>query len=178
MTVFNVEVGELAHPIAGRKVTPTFLGGAAPALKSGQDYRQSVADWLVSPENPAFARNLANIVWSHFMGQGIVEPIDDARVSNPPSNPELLDALAKRLVEFKYDIKPLVREILASRTYQLSTVRNDSNPVGRADSLTRRSVACGRKCCSTVFRRRPVPATASPDWDEAAARPDSRRPRD
>jgi hypothetical protein len=61
------------------------------------------------------------------MGQGIVEPIDDARVSNPPSNPELLDALAKRLVEFKFDIKPLIREILASRTYQLSTGRNDSN---------------------------------------------------
>ncbi len=117
----------MAHPIAGRAVTPTFLGGAAPKLKSGQDYRQSLADWLASPANPAFARNLANLVWSHFMGQGIVEPIDDARVSNPPSNPELLDALARRLVEFKYDIKPLIREILASRTYQLATGRNDSN---------------------------------------------------
>jgi hypothetical protein len=86
-----------------------------------------MADWLASPENPAFARNLANLVWAHFMGQGIVEPIDDARVSNPPSNPELLDALAKRLVELKYDIKPLIREILASRTYQLTTRRNEFN---------------------------------------------------
>jgi hypothetical protein len=127
LLVFNAEVGEMVHPIAGRAVTPTFLGGAAPKLKSGQDIRQSLADWLVSTENRAFARNLANIVWSHFMGQGIVEPIDDARVSNPPSNPELLDALATRLVEFKYDIKPLIREILASRTYQLSTIRTDSN---------------------------------------------------
>ncbi|HEV3164393.1 MAG TPA: DUF1549 and DUF1553 domain-containing protein [Isosphaeraceae bacterium] len=127
LMVFNVEVGEMVHPISGRTVTPTFLGGPSPKLESGQDYRQSLADWLASPENPAFARNLANIVWSHFMGQGIVEPIDDARVSNPPSNPELLDALAKRLVEFKYEIKPLIREILASRTYQLSTRRNDSN---------------------------------------------------
>ena len=127
LTIFNAGVGEMAHPIAGRAVTPTFLGGHAPDLKSGQDYRQELADWLASPENPAFARNLANIVWAHFMGQGIVEPIDDARVSNPPSNPELLDALARRLVEVKYDIKPLIREILASRTYQLSTRRNEFN---------------------------------------------------
>jgi hypothetical protein len=127
LLVFNAEVGEVVHPIAGRTATPTFLGAASPNLKNGQDLRQSLADWLVSAENRAFARNLANIVWSHFMGQGIVEPIDDSRVSNPPSNPELLDALATRLVEFKYDIKPLVREILESRTYQLATSRTDSN---------------------------------------------------
>ena len=117
----------MTHPIAGRTVIPTFLGGDAPALKPGEDYRRALADWLASPDNPAFARNLANIVWAHFMGQGIVEPVDDARVSNPPSNPELLDALAGRLVEFEYDIKPLIREILVSRTYQLSTRRNEFN---------------------------------------------------
>jgi Protein of unknown function (DUF1553)/Protein of unknown function (DUF1549) len=127
LMVFNVEVGEMVHPISGRAVTPTFLGSPTPKLTNGHDIRQTLADWLASPENPAFARNLANIVWSHFMGQGIVEPIDDARISNPPSNPELLDALAKRLVEFKCDIKPLIREILMTRTYQLSTRRNDSN---------------------------------------------------
>ena len=127
LTVFNAETGEMAHPIAGRAVIPTFLGADTPEFKPGEDQRQAMADWLASPENPAFARNLANLVWAHFMGQGIVEPIDDARVSNPPSNPELLDALAKRLVEVKYDIKPLIREILASRTYQLSTKRNEFN---------------------------------------------------
>jgi hypothetical protein len=127
LTVFNRKEGAIAHPIAGRSVTPTFLGGTAPTFEGDEDYRKALADWLVSPENPAFARNLANIVWSHFNGQGIVEPIDDARVSNPPSNPELLGALADRLVKFHYDIKPLIREILASRTYQLSTARNDSN---------------------------------------------------
>jgi Protein of unknown function (DUF1553)/Protein of unknown function (DUF1549) len=127
LTVFNAETGEIAHPIAGRAVTPTFLGGTTPELKPGRDQRTALADWLASPENPAFARNLANLVWAHFMGQGIVEPIDDARVSNPPSNPELLDALAKRLVELKYDVKPLIREIIASRTYQLSTRRNEFN---------------------------------------------------
>lgn len=127
LTIFDAQAGSIAHPIAGRPVTPTFLGGSAPQLEQGKDYRKTLAEWLSSPDNPAFARNLANLVWAHFNGQGIVEPIDDARVSNPPSNPELLDALAKRLVAFNYDIKPLIREILASRAYQLSTQRNDSN---------------------------------------------------
>jgi hypothetical protein len=127
LTVFNASTGEIKHPVPGRDVRPAFLGGPAPELKHGEDYRQAVADWLTSPENPAFARNLANFVWAHFFGQGIVEPVDEARVSNPPSNPELLDALAKRLVATGFDIKPLIRDILRSRTYQLSTARNDSN---------------------------------------------------
>jgi hypothetical protein len=127
LTIYNTKEGAITHPIAGRTVQATFLGGDAPELKDDEDCRQALASWLTSPGNPAFARNLANLVWAHFNGQGIVEPIDDARVSNPPSNPELLHAMAKRLVAFHYDIKPLIREILASRTYQLSTKRNDSN---------------------------------------------------
>jgi hypothetical protein len=127
LTVFNIGTGEVKHPIAGRIVRPTFLGGPAPAMKSGEAYRQALADWLAAPENPAFARTLANFVWAHFFGQGIVEPVDDARVSNPPSNPELLDALAKRLVETGFEIRPLIRDILRSRTYQLATAPNDLN---------------------------------------------------
>jgi hypothetical protein len=103
------------------------LGSRSPELKPGEDRRDAVARWLASPENPAFARNLANFVWAHFFGQGIIEPVDDARVSNPASNPELLDALARRLVEVNYDIKPLIRDITHSRTYQLSTRRNEFN---------------------------------------------------
>jgi hypothetical protein len=127
LTVFNAGTGEVKHLLAGRSVRPTFLGAGAPEIKPGEDYRKVVAGWLSSPENPAFARNLANFVWAHFFGQGIVEPVDDSRVSNPPSNPELLDALARRLVASGYDIKPLIREILRSRTYQLSTRRTDGN---------------------------------------------------
>jgi hypothetical protein len=127
LTVFDAGSGEVKHPLAGRVVRPTFLGGGGPAIRPGEDYRQVVADWLASPDNPAFARNLANFVWSHFFGRGIVEPADDARVSNPPSNPALLDALAARLVASGYDIRPLIREVLRSRTYQLSTHRNDLN---------------------------------------------------
>jgi hypothetical protein len=82
---------------------------------------------LVSRENPYFARHLANIVWAHFFGKGIVEPVDDVRISNPPSNPELLDALAAKLADSNYDFKRFVRDLCASRTYQLSTRANDSN---------------------------------------------------
>jgi hypothetical protein len=127
LVVFETGAGEMKHPVAGRVVRATFLGGKAPEFRQGEDYRKTVAEWLVSADNDAFARNLANIVWAHLMGQGIVEPVDDGRVSNPPSNPELLDALAKQLVEAKYNIKPLIGDIVKSRTYQLSTRRNGSN---------------------------------------------------
>ena len=86
-----------------------------------------MADWLASPENPFFARNLANIVWAHFFGQGIIEPVDDVRVSNPPSNPQLLDELAKRFTDYNYDFKKLVRDVCNSRTYQLSSATTESN---------------------------------------------------
>ena len=86
-----------------------------------------MADWLASPENPFFARNLANIVWAHFFGQGIIEPVDGVRVSNPPSNPQLLDELAKRFTDYNYDFKKLVRDACNSRTYQLSSATTESN---------------------------------------------------
>jgi hypothetical protein len=86
-----------------------------------------MAQWLTSADNPFFAKNVSNRVWAHFFGRGIVEPVDDFRVSNPPSNPQLLDELSKKLVEYKYDFKRLVRDICNSHTYQRSTERNPSN---------------------------------------------------
>ncbi len=86
-----------------------------------------LAEWLASPENPLFARNFANRIWEHFFGIGIIDPVDDVRVSNPPSNPELLDALAASFTESDYDFKQLVRDICNSNTYQRSTLRNESN---------------------------------------------------
>ena len=124
--IFNRGSGEVSHPVTRQAMKPRFLGGDEPDLK-GRDRREALADWLVAPDNPYFARNLANIVWAHFFGKGIVEPVDDVRISNPPSNPELLDALAARLTEYKYDFKRLVRDLCASRTYQLSTHANESN---------------------------------------------------
>jgi hypothetical protein len=82
---------------------------------------------MTDPKNPFFARAVANRYWAHFFGRGIVDPLDDMRVTNPPSNPELLDALARELVEHQYSLKHLVRIICKSRTYQLSAVPNDFN---------------------------------------------------
>ena len=125
--IFNAAAGGLKHPVGDRDAVPTFLGAGVAVLPAGADYREVLAAWLPSPANPAFGRNLANVVWSHFFGIGIVEPVDDVRVSNPPSNPALLQYLGEKLSRDGYDIRPLVREICNSRTWQLSTQRNDSN---------------------------------------------------
>ena len=124
--VFNSGAGEVNHIVGGRVMAPKFLGGAMPDCK-GKDRREVLAKWLASSENPYFAKNLANIVWAHFLGRGIVDPVDDVRVSNPPVNGPLLDALAQHFTEYKYDFKRLVRDICTSRTYQLSTITNDTN---------------------------------------------------
>ena len=91
-----------------------------------------LATWLTAPENPYFAKSLVNRVWYHLMGRGIVEPVDDFRDSNPASNDELLDGLTADFVKNGFDLKALVRSILTSRTYQLSSKTNDLNA---ADNL-------------------------------------------
>jgi hypothetical protein len=126
IVVFNSGGGEVSHPVGGRVMKPKLLGGPAPDV-TGKDRREVLAKWLASPENPYFATNLANVVWAHFFGRGIIHEVDDVRVSNPPSNPELLDALGKKFTEYKYDFKKLVRDICTSRTYQLATQSNPSN---------------------------------------------------
>ena len=124
--IFNSGGGEVNHPVGNRQMKPKFLGGAAPDV-AGKDRRVVLAKWLASPENPWFATSFANRVWAHFFGSGIVEPVDDFRVSNPATNPELLEELGKRFTASKYDLKALVRDICNSRTYQRSTRRNESN---------------------------------------------------
>ncbi|MFL2938136.1 MAG: DUF1549 domain-containing protein [Opitutales bacterium] len=125
--IYNRKSGEINHPVHKKPMPPKFLGGETPELKSGDDRRAILANWLASPENPFFARNLANLVWAHFFGQGIIEPVDDVRVSNPPSNPQLLDELAKNFTAYNYDFKKLVRDVCNSRTYQLTTQTNPTN---------------------------------------------------
>ena len=125
--IFDRQDGDVKHPVTGAVMRPKFLGGDMPEIKNGETRREVLARWLTSPENPYFARNIANIVWAHFMGRGIIEPVDDVRISNPSSNPELLDALAAKLVDYRYDFKQLVRDICTSRTYQLDTRANDTN---------------------------------------------------
>jgi hypothetical protein len=126
LVVFNSGGGEMKHPVGGRVMKPKFLGAEEPDVV-GKDRREVLAEWLASPRNPWFAASFANRVWAHFMGIGIVEPVDDFRVSNPASNPELLDALGQRFTESKYNLKALVKDICTSNAYQRSTRRNESN---------------------------------------------------
>src|SRR5262249_36285877 len=91
------------------------------------DPRHKLVDWMVGEKNPFFARAVANRYWAHFFGRGIVDPLDDMRVTNPPSNPDLLDALAADLVKNKYSLKHLIKTIVKSRTYQLSAMPNEYN---------------------------------------------------
>ena len=119
------------HLMDGRPMPPKFLGGALPDTK-GKDPRVALADWLTSPDNAYFRQNFANRIWAHFFGRGIVEPVDDVRISNPPSNRELIEELGKRLVGYKFDAKALIRDICNSRTYQASAASNASN---KADEL-------------------------------------------
>lgn len=114
------------NPRTGDLVPPQPLG-AEPLASLEGDRRPALAEWLASPNNPWFARNLVNRLVAHFFGRGLIEPVDDARLTNPASNPELLDALAKHALDQRFDLKAIIRTLTASRTYQLSASPNDTN---------------------------------------------------
>ena len=124
--VFNRGGGEVNHPVGGRQMAPKFLGGETPDTK-GSDRREVLANWLTQPDNPYFATSIANRVWAHFMGSGLVDPVDDIRVSNPASNPELFQELGNKLAEYQFDFKRLVKDICNSQAYQRSSIPNESN---------------------------------------------------
>ena len=126
-TLITVSSGELIQPRTGRPQPPTPLDAEPLSFDSTMDRREYLADWLVAPQNKLFARSITNRVWRVFMGKGLVEQVDDMRASNPASNEELLAALSDYLVENKYDLKALMREILQSETYQRSSIVQDSN---------------------------------------------------
>lgn len=115
------------HPRGGQVIPAHPLGAPLPAASIAGERRGALADWLVSGDNPWFAKNLANRLWAHFLGRGLVEPVDDVRDTNPPSNPELLNALADHLVRNQFDVKSLIRVILASGTFQRSSEPNATN---------------------------------------------------
>lgn len=112
-------------------VKPAGLGAKTLALAPDDDPRHFLMDWMTAKDNPFFAKALVNRYWKHFFNRGLIEPEDDMRDSNPPSNPELLDALAKSFVESGYDLKKLIRTIASSTTYQLSALPNAHNAVDR-----------------------------------------------
>ncbi|MEK7676207.1 MAG: DUF1549 domain-containing protein [Verrucomicrobiota bacterium] len=126
IVLFNSK-GTLLHPRTKEAVKPKFLGGAVWEAGPEEDPRVKFAAWLTAPENPWFARNIANRVWFWLLGRGIVHEPDDLRPTNPPENPDLLEYLAQELVSHRYDLQHLYRLILNSRTYQLSSKPNPWN---------------------------------------------------
>lgn len=125
--IFLKEAGTIHHPRTGAKMSPRALGG--PDLPEGRhdDPRLQLARWMTRPDNPYFARTMANRMWAHFLGRGVVHPIDDFRSTNPPSNPELLDRLAQEFVASRYDTKQLIRTICNSYAYRLDSRSNEFN---------------------------------------------------
>jgi hypothetical protein len=119
--VFAATEGDLIQPLTGKPQPPSPLDGEAIALDSPGDRRQALARWLTSPDNPYFSRAITNRVWANFFGVGLVEMVDDMRLTNPASNDELLNAAATFLVENRFDLKSLMRAILQSKTYQRSS---------------------------------------------------------
>jgi hypothetical protein len=125
--IFTKPTGAVNNKRTGQPAKIKPLDGNPMEIGADEDPRMKLVDWMVDPKNPFFAKAVANRYWAHFFGRGIVDPIDDMRVTNPPSNPELLDALAADLVKNKYSLKGLVKTIVKSRTYQLSAVPNEFN---------------------------------------------------
>jgi hypothetical protein len=115
------------NPATNKIPVPKALGGPEIPAKAGEDGRIKLAAWVTSPDNPFFARSFVNRVWAHYFGVGLVNPVDDFSLANPPTNSRLLDALAKEFVASGYDIRKLERTVLMSRTYQLSYVPNETN---------------------------------------------------
>lgn len=115
------------NPRTNARQPPRFLGGAEAKLDAGTDRREAYVQWLTAPENPFFARSLTNRIWSYLFHQGIIDPVDDLRSTNPPSNGPLLEALTQDFIAHKFDARHLMRTIVNSQTYQRSSRSNASN---------------------------------------------------
>lgn len=118
---------EVVHPKTGNPVAPKVPFGQVTGVPEHGDRREALARWLTSQDNPYFAMAIANRIWSYFFGRGIIDPVDDIRSSNPPTNGPLLEALSNDLKDHHFDLKYLIRTIVNSRTYQLSYRRNKWN---------------------------------------------------
>ncbi|HUR56023.1 MAG TPA: DUF1553 domain-containing protein, partial [Gemmataceae bacterium] len=140
---------DVRHPVTNEVMHPKAPDAPAEKLDPENDPREALAAWISRPDNPFFARAIVNRVWGDLMGRGIVHPVDDFRASNPPTNEALLDALANDFVAHKYDLKHLIRTIMRSNVYQLSSLPNEHN-------------ARDTKNFSRFYRKRP-PAEVSLD---------------
>lgn len=125
--VVSRQATDMVHPRTNLPVAARGLGGPKVDFTGVTDRRQVLAAWMTAPDNPYFAKAIANRLWAHYFGRGIVEPIDDIRITNPPTNEPLLEALAAHMREVKYDLKAFTKTLLLSRAYQLSSTANDAN---------------------------------------------------
>ena len=125
--IYHAPGGSVRHPVSSEVLKPTPLAATPLNIPAGTDPRETLAEWLLTPENPFLARAMANRVWGQFFGRGIVHPVDDFRATNPPVNPELLDALAADFAVNDFDLRHLMRRIMSSRLYQLSSLPNKTN---------------------------------------------------
>ena len=125
--VFLKPKADLENPRTGDDAKPRFLGADMPALNKDRDELQAAAQWLTSPQNTMFAAAQANRIWYHLMGRGLVDPVDDFRLTNPASHPKLLEELAADFVASGFDQKHLIRTIMLSCTYQLDSTPNETN---------------------------------------------------
>lgn len=167
---FHGGSGSVTHPVTGETLAPKPPGAPQPKLDEKDDPRDVLVDWMTKPDNPFFARAMVNRVWGAFFGRGIVEPVDDMRTSNPPVNTALLDALAKHFTDIKYNQKALIRTVMQSRLYQLSSVPNDTNAVDRRNfSRSYRRRLGAEVLLDAVSDVTGVPESFSATWPGARA---------
>lgn len=135
------------NPLTGKNPEPKYLDGPEVKFRPEEDPRHALVDWMAKPGNPFFAKTLVNRMWAHFLGRGLVQELDDLRETNPPSNPELLDRLAKDFSDpssehpagrdartrHKFDVKHVIRTIATSRVYQLSAEPTEHNRNDRSN---------------------------------------------
>lgn len=125
--IYLGEPAEVVHPRTGAAVVPRPLGGEGFELGPYDDPRLALARWMTSAENPYFAQTMVNRMWAHFLGRGLIHPLDDARSTNPPTHPELLEALSREFIESGYDVKQLIRRITGSYAYRLEAFPHPGN---------------------------------------------------
>lgn len=136
--VWDRRSGDVRHKRTEAITAPRFLGGKPATIPAGTDRRRVLAQWLVAADNPWFARNVANRAWARLFGRGLVEPVDDVRIGNPASHPQLLQELADLLVREKFDVRALFRTIARSRSYQLARHPDAPPPALFAGNQVRR----------------------------------------
>ncbi len=166
----------IEHPVTKAMLPPRPPAEKEAAIPDGTDPRAVLAAWMTDPQNPYFAHAIVNRVWSAFMGRGIVDPVDDFRASNPPTNGPLLDWLARDFVQHRYDLKHLMRTILRSQAYRLSSQPNETNLIDlrnhsrsyrrRLPAETLLDAVCAVTEVSENFSGAPVGALAKQTWNQ------------